>query len=131
MGRFLLINYNPIYFCDKYLFTNFFKLMFQANDLPKSIQEESFQPTEFAEDFKIAWRYKQNPIYDSKPHHTSTSFGHTFDMTTKIPVDELQNIRYWPTKESLGIHRFICFKFYYFIVMVLMANSQLRILCLT
>lgn len=79
-------------------------LMFKANDLPKPTQEESFQPTDISEDFKIAWRYSQNPLYDSKPHHTSISFGHTYDMSAKIPVDELQNIKYWPNKESLGIY---------------------------
>lgn len=76
---------------------------FQANDLPKPIQEESFQPTNIiTEDFKIAWRYSQNPIYDSTPHHTSISFGHSFDMSAKIPIDELSNISYWPGKNSQG-----------------------------
>lgn len=84
--------------------------MFQANDLPKLIQEESFQPVDIAEDFKIAWRYSQNPIYDSKPHHTSISFGHTFDMSTKIPVNELQNISYWPTEKSQGSYSILHFK---------------------
>lgn len=74
-----------------------------ANDLPKLIQEESFQPADIiAEDFKIAWRYSQNPIYDSKPHHTSISFGHTFDMSAKLLVDELQIIKYWPAEKSQG-----------------------------
>lgn len=74
--------------------------MFKASDLPKPTTEECFQPTSVAEDFKIAWRYNQNPMYDSKPHHTSISFGNTFDMSAKIPIEELQNIRYWPTKKS-------------------------------
>ncbi|XP_060837149.1 elongator complex protein 4 [Rhopalosiphum padi] len=74
-----------------------------ANDLPKPIHEDSFQPTDIvAEDFKIAWRYSQNPIYDSKPYHTSISFGHTFDMSAKLPVNELQNIRCWPVDKSQG-----------------------------
>lgn len=78
---------------------------FQAKDLPKSTtQEENFQPTDIAEDFKIAWRYSQNPIYDSTPHHTSISFGHTFDMSTKFCSDELQNVGYWPTDKSQGIY---------------------------
>lgn len=75
--------------------------------MPKPTQEESFQRSEISEDFKIAWRYSQNPLYDSKPHHTSISFGHTFDMSAKIPVDEIQNFKYWPNKESHGIFIFI------------------------
>lgn len=43
-------------------------------------------------------------MYDSKPYHTSISFGHTFDMSAKIPVNELQNIRYWPADKSQGIY---------------------------
>lgn len=80
--------------------------MFKASDLPKPTSEECFQPTNNVEDFKIAWRYNQNPIYDSKPHHTSMSFGHTFDMSAKIPVDQLQNIKYWPTEKFYGIFIF-------------------------
>lgn len=83
----------------------------QANNLPKPVQEESFQPTGIAEDFKIAWRYSQNPIYDSKPHQTSISFGHTFDMSAKIPTDELVNIKYWPTEKSQGICLSLYFEF--------------------
>lgn len=90
-------------------------LIFQANDLPKLIQEEHFQPTDIVEDFKIAWRYSQNPIYDSKPHHTSLSFGHTFDMSSKISVDELRNISYWPTEKSLGIFMLFIFILFYFV----------------
>lgn len=71
-----------------------------ATNLPKPTRDEHFQSTDIVEDFKIAWRYSQNPVYNSKPHHTSISFGHTFDMSTTIPVDELQNIKYWPNKES-------------------------------
>jgi len=71
-----------------------------AYDIPKPILEESFTSTDISQELKIAWRYSQSPIYDSKPHQTSTSFGHTFDMSTKFPVNELQNIRYWPNDKS-------------------------------
>lgn len=88
--------------------------------MPKSIQEEHFQPIDIVEDFKIAWRYSQNPIYDSTPNHTSISFGHTFDMSAKIPVDELQNISYWPTEKSLGIFiMFLLFLFHVYIIILL------------
>lgn len=87
-----------------------FLICVKAKNLPKSVQEESFQPTDVVEDFKIAWRYSQNPIYDSKPLQTSISFGHTFDMSSKIPMDELKNIKYWPTEKSQGIYLNIYYK---------------------
>lgn len=80
--------------------------MFQANDLPKPIKEDNYKPTDIAEDFKIAWRYSQNPIYDSKPHQTSVSFGHIFDMSAKILIEEIQNIRYWPTEKPQSNYKF-------------------------
>ncbi|XP_050441586.1 elongator complex protein 4 [Adelges cooleyi] len=69
-------------------------------DLPKPVQEDSDYKFDANEDLKIAWRYKQNPIIDSKPYQTSSSFGHIFDMSIKVPIDELENIKCWPNKNS-------------------------------
>lgn len=96
--------------------------MFKASDLPKPTSEEGFQPTDTVENFKIAWRYNQNPIYDSKPNHTSISFGHTFDMSTKIPIHELHNIRYWPTKETQGISIFNYLNIEYYLIYKIKGN---------
>ncbi|XP_050525637.1 elongator complex protein 4 isoform X2 [Daktulosphaira vitifoliae] len=69
-------------------------------DLPRSINEENIKQPENDDDLKIAWRYKQNPIIDSTPNHISFSFGHTFDISVKLSVNEIENVKCWPEKDD-------------------------------